>query len=76
MRGRNFLALKAEELVRGGMQADLLVGKNLLAQVPDLRSFDLPYIFANFAPRFPEKQRRNRRRGRALSTQGQVRPPR
>jgi SAM-dependent methyltransferase len=29
----------AEELVRDGMQADLLLGNNVLAQVPDLRSF-------------------------------------
>ena len=29
----------AEELVRDGIQADLLLGNNVLAQVPDLRSF-------------------------------------
>lgn len=34
-----FSAELAEELVRDGMQADLLVGNNVLAQVPDLRGF-------------------------------------
>jgi len=34
-----FSAELAEELVRDGMQADLLVGNNVLAQVPDLRDF-------------------------------------
>lgn len=34
-----FGAEMAEELVREGMQADLLLGNNVLAQVPDLRSF-------------------------------------
>ena len=34
-----FSAEQAEELVRDGMQADLLLGNNVLAQVPDLRSF-------------------------------------
>ena len=34
-----FSADLAEELVRDGTQADLLVGNNVLAQVPDLRSF-------------------------------------
>ena len=34
-----FSAELAEELVREGMQADPLVGNNVLAQVPDLRSF-------------------------------------
>jgi 2-polyprenyl-3-methyl-5-hydroxy-6-metoxy-1,4-benzoquinol methylase len=34
-----FGAELAEELVRDGMQADLLLGNNVLAQVPDLRSF-------------------------------------
>jgi SAM-dependent methyltransferase len=34
-----FSAELAEELVRHGMQADLLLGNNVLAQVPDLRSF-------------------------------------
>ncbi len=78
-----FSAELAEELVREGMQADLLVGSNVVAQVLDLCSFvesmktllrpngmndarvplsdavcaigifDLPYIFANFAPQFP-----------------------
>ena len=28
--------------------------------------FDSPYIFGNFAPQFPEKHRRNRRRWRIL----------
>ena len=28
--------------------------------------FDLPYIFGNFAPQFPEKQSRNRGRWRIL----------
>src|SRR6266403_1544874 len=34
-----FNAELAEELMRDGTQADLLVGNNVLAQVPDLRSF-------------------------------------
>src|SRR5438876_248099 len=34
-----FSAELAEELARDGMQADLLVGNNVLAQVPDLRGF-------------------------------------
>jgi SAM-dependent methyltransferase len=34
-----FSAELAEELVRDGMQADLLLGNNVLAQVPDLRGF-------------------------------------
>src|SRR5262245_10833678 len=34
-----FGAELAEELVRDGTQADLLLGNNVLAQVPDLRSF-------------------------------------
>jgi hypothetical protein len=34
-----FSAELAEELVRDGVQADLLVGNNVLAQVPDLRGF-------------------------------------
>jgi 2-polyprenyl-3-methyl-5-hydroxy-6-metoxy-1,4-benzoquinol methylase len=34
-----FSAELGEELVRDGMRADLLVGNNVLAQVPDLRSF-------------------------------------
>src|SRR5246127_1014497 len=34
-----FSAELAEELVRDGVQADLLFGNNVLAQVPDLRSF-------------------------------------
>jgi SAM-dependent methyltransferase len=34
-----FSAELAEELVRDGTQADLLLGNNVLAQVPDLRSF-------------------------------------
>src|SRR4029077_1364138 len=34
-----FSAELAEELASDGMQADLLVGNNVLAQVPDLRSF-------------------------------------
>ena len=34
-----FTAELAEELMRDGMQADLLVGNNVLAQVPDLRGF-------------------------------------
>jgi SAM-dependent methyltransferase len=34
-----FSAQLAEELVRDGVQADLLVGNNVLAQVPDLRGF-------------------------------------
>src|SRR6266480_1499701 len=34
-----FNAELAGELVRDGMQADLLVGNNVLAQVPDLRGF-------------------------------------
>jgi hypothetical protein len=34
-----FSAELAEELVREGTQADLLVGNNVLAQVPDLRGF-------------------------------------
>ena len=29
----------AEELVRGGLQADLLLGNNVLAQVPDVNDF-------------------------------------
>jgi len=34
-----FSAELAEELARDGMQADLLIGNNVLAQVPDLRGF-------------------------------------
>jgi SAM-dependent methyltransferase len=34
-----FSAELAEELARHGMQADLLIGNNVLAQVPDLRDF-------------------------------------
>jgi hypothetical protein len=34
-----FSAELAEKLVRDGMQADLLVGNNVLAQVPDVCSF-------------------------------------
>src|SRR5262245_31969952 len=34
-----FSAELAKELVRDGVQADLLVGNNVLAQVPDLRGF-------------------------------------
>jgi SAM-dependent methyltransferase len=37
--GKFFSAELAEELVRDGMQADLLIGNNVLAQVPDLRGF-------------------------------------
>jgi len=34
-----FSAKLAEELVRDGMQPNLLIGNNVLPQAPDLRSF-------------------------------------